>query len=178
MYNTFEIKDLRSLAMASVTPDDDLPTKHAAVLEVLRALYDSQADTTDDRGWVRPVKLAERLRGVASIQELVLWGHSRECYGILRELMHRGLVERREYQVTALRGRERKRKTTSIVVEYRYVQPVAWPAIFMPAVKPVTGARRVSPLGACRVVTRFEQLILTFWGRFTAYISTARRIFL
>ena len=126
---------------------DDLPHKHSAALDALRDAYDSQADVEDGRGWVRPIKLAERLRGVASLQELVLWGHSRECYGILRELMHRGLVERREYQVTAMRGRERKRKTTSIVVEYRYVPQVAWPALFMPAVMPIVGARHVRLLG-------------------------------
>lgn len=127
---------------------DDLPAKHAATLEILRASYADAPLDAECRGWMRPVELAAKLRGVASIQELVLWGKSRECYGILRELMHRGLVERREYQVSAFRGRERKRRTTTIVVEYRYVEPATWPTFFLPQAKPVLGAKVVRPLGA------------------------------
>ena len=133
---------------------DDLPAKHAATLEILRASYVDAPLDAECRGWMRPVELAAKLRGVASIQELVLWGKSRECYGILRELMHRGLVERREYKIGYITTRPagrwsgRPMRRTTIVVEYRYVEPLVWPSLFMPKPLPIVGARAVSPLGS------------------------------
>ena len=143
--------------MPSAQPEclvDDLTPKQSAALDALRAHYLSADPESDSRGWIRPVELAEQLRGVASIQELVLWGKSRECYGILRELMHRGLVERREYKIGYITTRPagkwsgRPMRRTTIVVEYRYVEPLVWPSLFMPKPLPIVGARAVSPLGS------------------------------
>lgn len=81
---------------------------------------------------MRPIEIARR-SGISF----------RQTVSTLKRLEADQKVRRREYAVPAVRGRDRKRKTSKPIVEYQLIPAASWPAVLLPKIAPVVGARVV-----------------------------------
>lgn len=102
--------------------------RRLVVLAMLR--YKADAVPDPDEAWIRPRELCA-----------LLGLHKNAVTAACRALLEERLAQRREYLVPAVRGRGRRRKTSSAVVEYRLTPRVVTPLFLVP--HPVVGARVV-----------------------------------